>query len=126
MSRKFFSRDSTNCTYPGYCPETVNCNCNYIIVVPFKDLATSIELDENNKYPVFKLYGGILKSSFKKYLLNNDIRKIVVTYDSLNKLINWLGESITEYKVLVDEYHLILEDLDDVSFESDLAFLAGE
>ena len=47
-----------------YC--AVNCNCNYIIVVPFKDLATSIELDENNKYPVFKLYGGILKSSFKK------------------------------------------------------------
>ena len=93
-----------------YC--AVNCNCNYIIVVPFKDLATSIELDENNKYPVFKLYGGILKSSFKKYLLNNDIKKIVVTYDSLNKLINWLGESITEYKVLVDEYHLILEDLD--------------
>lgn len=93
-----------------YC--AVNCNCNYIIVVPFKDLATSIELDENNKYSVFKLYGGILKSSFKKYLLNNDIKKIVVTYDSLNKLINWLGESITEYKVLVDEYHLILEDLD--------------
>ena len=93
-----------------YC--AVNCNCNYIIVVPFKDLATSIELDENNKYPVFKLYGGILKSSFKKYLLNNDVKKIVVTYDSLNKLINWLGESITDYKVLVDEYHLILEDLD--------------
>lgn len=93
-----------------YC--AVNCNCNYIIVVPFKDLATSIELDENNKYPVFKLYGGILKSSFKKYLLNNDIKKIVVTYDSLSKLINWLGESITDYKVLVDEYHLILEDLD--------------
>ena len=93
-----------------YC--AVNCNCNYIIVVPFKDLATSIELDENNKYSVFKLYGGILKSSFKKYLLNNDIKKIVVTYDSLNKLINWLGESITDYKVLVDEYHLILEDLD--------------
>lgn len=93
-----------------YC--AVNCNCNYIIVVPFKDLATSIELDENNKYSVFKLYGGILKSSFKKYLLHNDIKKIVVTYDSLNKLINWLGESITDYKVLVDEYHLILEDLD--------------
>ena len=93
-----------------YC--AVNCNCNYIIVVPFKDLATSIELDENNKYSVFKLYGGILKSSFKKYLLNNDVKKIVVTYDSLNKLINWLGESITDYKVLVDEYHLILEDLD--------------
>lgn len=93
-----------------YC--AVNCNYNYIIVVPFKDLATSIELDENNKYSVFKLYGGILKSSFKKYLLNNDIKKIVVTYDSLTKLINWLGESITEYKVLIDEYHLILEDLD--------------
>ena len=93
-----------------YC--AINCKSNYIVVVPFRDLATSIEIDKNNKYPVFKLYGGVLKTSFKKYMLNNDIKKIVVTYDSLEKLINWLGDDYIDYKVLIDEYHLILEDLD--------------
>lgn len=42
---------------------------------------------------------------------NNTTYKIAVTYDSLPKLIGWL--SGTEgWKVLIDEYHLILEDMD--------------
>ena len=48
---------------------------------------------------------------FRKYIKNNTTYKIAVTYDSLPKLIGWL--SGTEgWKVLVDEYHLILEDMD--------------
>lgn len=96
-----------------YC--AINCKYNYIVVVPFRDLATSIEVDVNNKYPVFKLYGGVLKNSFTNYMEHNKVKKIAVTYDSLEKLINWLegsGENLDNYKVLVDEYHLILEDLD--------------
>lgn len=93
----------------------MNCPCNYIAVVPFRDLATSIELDENNKYKVFKMYGGVSKKSFKDYIDESIIKKIAVTYDSLGKLIDWLeemDEGLNEYRVLVDEYHLILEDLD--------------
>lgn len=96
-----------------YC--AINCKYNYIVVVPFRDLAVSIENDENNKYNVFKFIGGVQKNPFKSYLNNNKIKKIAVTYDSLEKLTNWLkelGEDILSYKVLVDEYHLILEDLD--------------
>jgi hypothetical protein len=93
----------------------VNCSSNYIVVVPFKDLANSIEQDINNKYNVFKLYGGILKTPFKKYVTDNKIKKFVVTYDSFEKLSDWLesiDEDLSDYKVLIDEYHLILEDMD--------------
>lgn len=93
----------------------MNCPYNYIAVVPFRDLATSIENDANNKYEVFKIYGGVSNASFKEYVERVAVKKIAVTYDSLKKLINWLesmNESLNDYKVLVDEYHLILEDLD--------------
>lgn len=36
--------------------------------------------------------------------------KIAVTYDSLEKLSRWIN--VNEYKLLIDEYHLILEDMD--------------
>ena len=88
-----------------------NCGSNYIIVCPFKDLVDSIAADKNNRYEVFKCYGGIREYQFRKYIKNNTTYKIAVTYDSLPKLIGWL--SGTEgWKVLVDEYHLILEDMD--------------
>ena len=88
-----------------------NCSSNYIIVCPFKDLVDSIAADKNNKYEVFKCYGGVREYQFRKYIKNNTTYKIAVTYDSLPKLIGWL--SGTEgWKVLVDEYHLILEDMD--------------
>ena len=88
-----------------------NCSSNYIIVCPFKDLVDSIAADKNNRYEVFKCYGGVREYQFRKYIKNNATYKIAVTYDSLPKLIGWL--SGTEgWKVLIDEYHLILEDMD--------------
>lgn len=88
-----------------------NCGSNYIIVCPFKDLVDSIAADKNNRYEVFKCYGGVREYQFRKYIKNNTTYKIAVTYDSLPKLIRWLGNT-EGWKVLVDEYHLILEDMD--------------
>ena len=88
-----------------------NCGSNYIIVCPFKDLVDSIAADKNNRYEVFKCYGGVREYQFRKYIKNNTTYKIAVTYDSLPKLIGWLS-STEGWKVLVDEYHLILEDMD--------------
>ena len=88
-----------------------NCSSNYIIVCPFKDLVDSIAADKNNRYEVFKCYGGVREYQFRKYIKNNTTYKITVTYDSLPKLIGWLS-STEGWKVLVDEYHLILEDMD--------------
>jgi hypothetical protein len=92
-----------------YC--AINCESNYIVVCPFIDLVKSIVADENNRYPVFGLYGGIKEASFIDYVGNNRIKKIAVTYDSLPKLIRWLGD-VSSYKLLVDEYQMILEDMD--------------
>lgn len=88
-----------------------NCDSNYIIVCPFRDLVDSIYSDTNNKYNIFKCYGGIKKSEFNDYINNNNIYKIAVTYDSLYKVIDWIGD-LSEWKLLVDEYHLILSELD--------------
>lgn len=89
----------------------INCDCNYIVVCPFIDLVKSIVADTNNRYSVFGLYGGIKEAAFKDYMNETRIKKIAVTYDSLPKLIKWIGD-VSSYKLLVDEYQMILEDMD--------------
>lgn len=89
-----------------------NCRYNYIIVCPFRDLVDSIASDKNNRYEIFKCYGGVKESSFKKYIKEHTTYKIAVTYDSFPKLINWMNKKTDGWKLLVDEYHLILEDMD--------------
>lgn len=94
---------------------TLNSTSNYIIVVPFVDLVESIMNDTNSPYETFGVYGGVTQKSFNDYLERSTVNKIAVTYDSLPKLISWLEQanmSLTDYKLLLDEYHLILEDMD--------------
>lgn len=87
-----------------------NCDYNYIIVCPTRDLVDSIEADKNNKYNVFKCYGGTKQAEFNKYCKDNEIKKIAVTYDSLLKLTGWI-DNHKDYRVLVDEYHLLLQNV---------------
>lgn len=89
-----------------------NCRSNYIIVCPFRDLVDSIAADKNNKYEIFKCYGGTREQQFRKYAEEHKVYKIAVTYDSLDKLLKWMGNNTDGWKLLIDEYHLILEDLD--------------
>lgn len=89
-----------------------NCSSNYIIVCPFRDLVDSIAADDNNKYDIFKCYGGTREHEFKKYLKEHKTYKIAVTYDSLPKLLKWMDGKTEGWKLLIDEYHLILEDMD--------------
>lgn len=89
-----------------------NCRSNYIIVCPFRDLVDSIAADKNNKYEIFKCYGGVREHQFRKYAKEHKVYKIAVTYDSLDKLLKWMGGNTVGWKVLIDEYHLILEDMD--------------
>ena len=89
-----------------------NCRSNYIIVCPFRDLVDSIAADKNNKYDVFKCYGGVREHQFRKYIKEHQIYKIAVTYDSLPKLLKWINGETKGWKLLIDEYHLILEDMD--------------
>lgn len=87
-----------------------NCGFNYIIVCPTRDLVDSIAADKNNKYSVFKCYGGTKQTEFNKYCKSNDIKKIAVTYDSFIKLTSWI-DNPNDYRVLVDEYHLLLQNV---------------
>ena len=89
-----------------------NCRYNYIIVCPFRDLVDSIAADKNNKHEIFKCYGGTREHQFRKYIKEHRIYKIAVTYDSLDKLLKWMDSNTDGWKVLIDEYHLILEDMD--------------
>jgi len=81
---------------------------NYIIAVPF----ISLIQNKVNKYgdSVFGVYGSLLSSQkireIRNYHNNHNPKKYLVTYDSLEKLINILGD-ISDFKLLVDEYHLL-------------------
>ena len=61
---------------------------------------------------MFKCYGKVTESAFKKYIREHQIYKIAVTYDSLPKLLRWMDGKTQGWKLLIDEYHLILEDMD--------------
>lgn len=90
----------------------VNCNKNYIIVCPFRDLVDSIAADNNNKYNVFKCYAGVYESDFKRYCRDNEIKKIAVTYDSFsNKILKWI-DNPNDWYIVIDEYHLLLSEMD--------------
>lgn len=89
----------------------INSKENYIIAVP------TVELIQNKIYQysdLFGIYSGITFKSFKDYIKFNTNYKILTTYDSLAKTIKWLKElginAYDEFKLLVDEYHKILND----------------
>ena len=54
------------------------------------------------------LYGEVSKyqfnSAFKK---QRSYKKIIATYDSLPKLIEWIGDDVYDYFLLIDEYHIL-------------------
>ena len=87
-----------------------NCKYNYIIVCPTRDLVDSIAEDKNNKYNIFRCYGGTKREDFNEYSTINEIKKIAVTYDSFPKLTNWI-ENHNDYRILIDEYHLLLQNV---------------
>lgn len=83
---------------------------NTIVAVP------TIELIKNKTaqlQDVFGIYNNVKLSELQKYIhsLNDKPIKIMVTYDSLSKIIKWFNDlnlSISDFKVIVDEYHLLL------------------
>lgn len=77
----------------------------YIICVPFQSLV------ENKvaQYPEGKLLGvmeGVGIMDIKYYLRETEVPKIIVTYDSLPKVIGCINPK--NFKILIDEYHILL------------------
>jgi len=81
---------------------------NYIIAVPFVSLIENKVFQ--HKETVLGVYDITTSAKVKKYLATNNIKKILVTYDSLPKLIEQLiefGYSTKDFSLLIDEYHLL-------------------
>jgi hypothetical protein len=78
---------------------------NYVIAVPFVSLIEN-KINQKDKYDnVLGVYEKTTKSEIKKYLTTNNPKHIIVTYDSLVKLFDYIDPK--EYNLLIDEYHLL-------------------
>ncbi len=85
---------------------------NYIVVVPYVSLIDSLMADKNIPYPMIAVKAEVKRYEFVQYIENNNIHKIIVTFDSFYKIADWLVEqdfNLKDYRVLIDEFHNILD-----------------
>lgn len=78
-----------------------------IVAVPTTDLI----VNKCSQLPsVFGVWGGTKKEDFHEAIGSSGNPKIMVTYDSLHKVVEWLGEGVDWFNLVVDEYHLLLSE----------------
>ncbi len=81
----------------------------YIISVPTVELIKN-KMSQHDH--VFGVYGDTHYREFRTYIRGNEQHTIITTYDSLPKVVRWLGDlgvnAYTDFKLLVDEYHQLL------------------
>lgn len=78
---------------------------NSIILVPNINLVLNKVKAHSN---LIGLYGEIPKYQFdNEFKKQKSYKKIIATYDSLPKLIEWIGDDIYNYFLLIDEYHIL-------------------
>ena len=87
---------------------------NTIIAMPYVNVIKNKVAQYPNdrcKYELLGIYEGITNKDILDYIDTHDIKKILVTYDSLERLISiLLGQSIdvySDYYLLVDEWHIL-------------------
>lgn len=103
-----FNKVVTGC---GATTIALNNKENYIIAVPTTELIINKtdlkEAGSNGK--IFGVFGYFCncKAKLDEYLKTDGIKKIMVTYDSLPKVVGMIEPS--NYRLLVDEYHQLLK-----------------
>ncbi len=83
-------------------------NLNTIIAVPHKYLVDNkVRQYPNSRYngKIFGVYGGVSKDEINEYLDSTEIIKIMVTYDSLNKVEHLLNKCV----LIIDESDQLLK-----------------
>lgn len=71
-----------------------------------------IELLKNKhaQYPnTLLVIGGVSINEIEQYLLSHPLPKILITYDSINKLLKMISD-LEEWRIVVDEFQCILSD----------------
>ena len=108
-----FNKGITGCGGTEY---AINQKGHAIIAMPFINLVKNKEIEDvrrERNYEVLGVYGDICRDTIRDYAKSHETLKILVTYDSLEKVVNTLSESDLGYDVykdfflLVDEYHLL-------------------
>ena len=74
----------------------------YVIAVPFLSL---IENKTAQHRSVLGVHGKTKDKEIKDYLKRVGVKKIMVTYDSLPRVMNFINPP--DYRLLIDEYHLL-------------------
>lgn len=88
---------------------------NFVLCVPFKNLI----INKVNQFPngeILGVDGNTNKKDVIEYISSHNNKKIMVTYDSLEKLTNWINPK--EFNILIDEYHILFQSY---SFRRDAA-----
>jgi hypothetical protein len=88
---------------------------DYVITVPFIALIKSkVESELEKGYSICGVYAGITDDQIREYHNSEEVRKYMVTYDSLERLISLIDPASNEplidpskFKLLVDEYHIL-------------------
>jgi hypothetical protein len=87
---------------------------NTIIAMPYVNVIknkVSQYPNERCKHELLGIYEGITNDMILDYINTHEIKKILVTYDSLERLITVLLEKdidvYNDYYLLVDEYHVL-------------------
>ena len=75
---------------------------NYVIVVPFVSLIENKISQHDN---ILGVYEGVSNKKIIEYSKKNDVKKYMVTYNSLPRLMELINPK--EYRLLVDEYHIL-------------------
>jgi hypothetical protein len=82
-----------------------------IIAVPYISLVDNKINQEQHKGKVLGVYGGISKDAIESYIKEHEVKKIMVVYDSLPRLVQTIFEMgidvFNDYFLLVDEWHVL-------------------
>lgn len=107
----YLDKTSTGC---GATHAVITNDIDYVIAVPFISLGTNKVLqseEDRVKYPheLFMVSGETLDTGLRSYIARNldKPKKILVTYDSLPKVISQINPK--DYKLFVDEGHKLIE-----------------
>lgn len=100
-SKCLFNKGITGC---GGTTLEIEAKRDSIILVPNINLV----LNKCYVYPnLIGVYGETSKIEFSNKLDKHSFNKIIATYDALPKLIDWIGNTIYDYFLLIDEYHIL-------------------
>lgn len=111
-----FDKGKTGC---GGTTIAIEDNKNTIIAMPYVNVIKNKVAqypNERSNNILFGIYNGITDKEIIDYINTNEIKKLAVTYESLERLINLLiGQGIDVYNkfyLLVDEWHILFNSYD--------------